>query len=440
MSKAPVGIVAQAQALAASARMLPVDDAAKVLEQAITVLQAAQAQVLVEGERSGELAAASGCRTVRSFAMSILRRSAGDASGLAGAAGHLVAFPRLAHAYAAGRVHTPNLRTIIRHVPACGLAVLQDHEDALVELATRAGPAEIGVFCQALAEVHHPDRDQAKVRAAGLRSVRITGVGDLAHLDAMLDPVVAARLKATLTATAKAGRTPGDTRTHGERTADALEHLLHHGMDHTDDPATPDARRTRATVTVALETLLGMPDHGQALLSRHGLIPTATAQRLSCDALVTLVLTHGDRVLNLGRTRRTVTRRQRTALATMFDRCAMPGCRVPFADCDIHHLWRWHLGGPTDLDLQIPLCRTHHRALHDGDYSITRDHHTLMFRDPKGRTIADPHRVLAEQLDLLTATPATRCDLPVGRYQQGIWGWIGQHAQPPPGHSPPPTL
>jgi hypothetical protein len=80
MSKAPIPIVEQAQRLAASARMLPVDDAAKALEQAITVLQAAQAQVLVEGERSGELAATSGCRTVRSFAMSILRRTAGDAS------------------------------------------------------------------------------------------------------------------------------------------------------------------------------------------------------------------------------------------------------------------------------------------------------------------------------------------------------------------------
>jgi hypothetical protein len=56
MSKAPAGVVEQAQRLAASARMLPVDDAAKALEQAITVLQAAQAQVLVDGERSGDLA------------------------------------------------------------------------------------------------------------------------------------------------------------------------------------------------------------------------------------------------------------------------------------------------------------------------------------------------------------------------------------------------
>ncbi|HWM00301.1 MAG TPA: DUF222 domain-containing protein [Nocardioidaceae bacterium] len=345
MSQAPAGIVEQAQRLAASARMLPVDDAVKVLEQAVTVLQAAQAQVLVEGERSGELAAASGCRTVRSFAMSILRRSAGDASGLAGVAVHLVAFPKLAKAYAAGRVHTPNLRTIIRHLPACGLGVLQEHEDALLELATQAGPAEVGVFCQALAEVHRPDDDEAKVRAAGLRSVRITAVGDLAHLDAMLDPALAARLKASLAATARATRAPDDGRTHGERSADALENLLRAGMDHIDVPAKQDARRARATVTVALETLLGMPGHGQGLLARFGLIPTGTAQHLACDALVSLVLTHGNRVLNVGRTRRTVTRRQRTALAATHDRCAMPGCQVPFANCDIHHLWWWHLAG-----------------------------------------------------------------------------------------------
>jgi hypothetical protein len=220
---------------------------------------------------------------------------------------------------------------------------------------------------------------------------------------------VAARLKATLkvslAATARATRTPddahADSRTHGERTADALEHLLQRGMECAEQPAKHDARRARATVTVALETLLGLPGHGQALLARFGLIPTTTAQRLTCDALVTLVLTHGDRVLNVGRTRRTVTRRQRTALATTHDTCAMPGCHIPFADCDIHHLWWWHLAGPTDLDLQVPLCLSHHRRLHDGDYSLTRHHGALVFRDPHGRTIPNAQQVLTHQLDLL---------------------------------------
>ncbi len=121
---------------------------------------------------------------------------------------HLVAFPKLTQAYEARRVHTPNLRTVVRHVSVCGLALLQEHEDALVALATRAGPAEVAVFCQALAEVHRPEGEEAKVRAAGSRSVRISAVGDLAHLDAMLDPALATRLKATLAATAKCQSQP----------------------------------------------------------------------------------------------------------------------------------------------------------------------------------------------------------------------------------------
>jgi hypothetical protein len=55
-------------------------------------------------------------------------------------------------------------------------------------------------------------------------------------------------------------------------------------------------------------------------------------------------------VLNVGRTRRVVTTRQHAALAAQFQTCAMPGCGVRFADCDIHHLIRaiGSVGHPTD--------------------------------------------------------------------------------------------
>jgi hypothetical protein len=46
MSKAPAGIVEQAQQLVAAARLLPADEAAVVLERAVTMLQAAQADIL----------------------------------------------------------------------------------------------------------------------------------------------------------------------------------------------------------------------------------------------------------------------------------------------------------------------------------------------------------------------------------------------------------
>ena len=65
MSKAPASIVDQAHRLVDTARMLPADDAAKALEQAITIAQAAQAEILIDAERTGVLAD-SGCKTVRS--------------------------------------------------------------------------------------------------------------------------------------------------------------------------------------------------------------------------------------------------------------------------------------------------------------------------------------------------------------------------------------
>jgi len=169
----------QAHGLVRDAALLPADEAVKVLEQVATIVQAAQAEVLASAERSGDLAD-SGCRTARSFAATILRRSTADASAVAQVALHLDAFPQLAEAYRGGLAHTGNLRTIVRHLKPCGLGVLQAHETQLVMLATQAGPREIDQFCRHLADLNHPDRDQARAQALGQRSVRIARVGDLA--------------------------------------------------------------------------------------------------------------------------------------------------------------------------------------------------------------------------------------------------------------------
>jgi hypothetical protein len=297
MSTGTAPVIDQAQRLLDSAALLPVDEAARVLEQAVTMLQAGQARLLADAERSGALKD-SGCATVRSFAATVLRRSAADAAAFARTAHGLEAFPRLTEAYQAGLVSTPNVRMVMAQTPACGLELLQRFETELVDLATKVGPGEIKQFCQFLADLHRPDRDEAKVRAAGLRQVRITRVGALAHLDAMLDPVVADRLKAALAGMAKASRTStvgvdghdvsSAHRTYAERSADALEDVLTRGMDESPLPARA-RQRAHATVSVSLETLLGLPGQGRSLLHRFGLIPSGTAARVSCDALVRIL-------------------------------------------------------------------------------------------------------------------------------------------------------
>ena len=163
------------------------------------------------------------------------------------------------------------------------------------------------------------------------------------------------------------------------------------------------------------------------------------------------MIKHGGRVLNVGRGRRVVSPRQRAALAQHYDTCVVPGCGVRFADCDIHHLWWWSLAGPTDLDLQVPVCSAHHIWLHEGGYSITREDDVLVFRDPKGRVIANREHILTHQLDLLHQPQARDPDEPTtadgivnelrkwtdSGYRHGRWGWTGQDPAPPPEHAPP---
>nr|WP_254777832.1 HNH endonuclease signature motif containing protein [Rhodococcus triatomae] len=97
-----------------------------------------------------------------------------------------------------------------------------------------------------------------------------------------------------------------------------------------------------------------------------------TARLLGCDAQVTaIVLDQHGAPLSVGRTHRTVTRAQRTALAARDGGCAFPGCGATAAWCEGHHITHWADGGPTDLDNLVLLCGTHHRLLHTTDWEVT---------------------------------------------------------------------
>ncbi|QNG17587.1 DUF222 domain-containing protein [Rhodococcus triatomae] len=103
-----------------------------------------------------------------------------------------------------------------------------------------------------------------------------------------------------------------------------------------------------------------------------GPLTVNTARLLGCDANVTaIVLDEHGAPLSVGRTHRTVTRAQRTALAARDGGCAFPGCGATAAWCEGHHIRHWADGGPTDLDNLVLLCGTHHRLLHTTDWEVT---------------------------------------------------------------------
>lgn len=64
--------------------------------------------------------------------------------------------------------------------------------------------------------------------------------------------------------------------------------------------------------------------------------------------------------VDVGRARRLFTGAVRIALDLRDGGCAFPGCEQPTHHCEGHHIIPWWLGGETNLDNGVLLCRYHH--------------------------------------------------------------------------------
>lgn len=93
---------------------------------------------------------------------------------------------------------------------------------------------------------------------------------------------------------------------------------------------------------------------------------------LACNAeFAALIVDDLGVPLDLGRSHRYANRDQRRALLVRQQGCcAFPGCAVPVARCDAHHLTRYP-DGPTDLIYLLALCRRHHRITHRRGWTLT---------------------------------------------------------------------
>ena len=75
----------------------------------------------------------------------------------------------------------------------------------------------------------------------------------------------------------------------------------------------------------------------------------------------------------MGRLARLATYTQRLALRSLHPTCAVEGCDIAVAWCEIHHLKPWERGGLTNLDDLVPLCSHHHTWVHDLDGNVTME-------------------------------------------------------------------
>jgi hypothetical protein len=118
-----------------------------------------------------------------------------------------------------------------------------------------------------------------------------------------------------------------------------------------------------------------------------GAISAETARRLACDASVVTIRERDGTPLSVGRRTRTIPTAIRRALGARDRTCRYPGCeRRRFLDA--HHLEHWAHGGETKLGNLIHLCRTHHRLVHEGGFSVSlRPDGSVSFEGPEGRCL-----------------------------------------------------
>lgn len=149
-------------------------------------------------------------------------------------------------------------------------------------------------------------------------------------------------------------------------------------------------RRPAVRVLVAESDLAHRVGAGH-LEGQSAAVSIATVERHACDGgLVPIVFNEGGDILNLGRTQRLFSARQRLALAARDGGCRVAGCCRPPSWTEAHHIILWDHGGLTDIDNAILLCRFHHLLVHNNGWAITRDGGEFSLHPPAD---VDPDRV-----------------------------------------------
>ena len=372
-------------------------------------------------------------------------RSAGERVRAARAL-HRGRLPAVADALAAGEISHEHAAAI-----AAGLAGLPREQARAAEpivlgVAREQDPATTRRVVEHLRHALDPDgEDERGRRRHDRRGLRLSTTWEgMLGVDGLLDPEAGEVVLAAVNALAKPGG-PDDDRSAAQRRADALTELARRALDTGQLPATGGAR-PHMSIVVDLEALLAAnaaddaadaaadaaaddaADYSAAAAADDDAAAAAeTLRRIACDAEVTRIVVRrrdGDpgsaeagsrpereraqailraalaalppalggpsaEPLDVGRASRVATAAQRRALAVRDGGCRFPGCDCPPIWCEPHH-WRvhWLDGGRTDLDNLVLLCRRHHRAVHEGGWTIHRDRTGRFIFTPRARAPA----------------------------------------------------
>lgn len=237
------------------------------------------------------------------------------------------------------------------------------------------------------------ERDHAAVRAR--RYLKLSNRNGGVQVDGFLDSVAGETVRAALDA-AMSRPAAEDTRSSGNRRADALTAIAGHVLD---DGAFKAGGQVRPYVMVTMSAAewADWQRAGHAPSQAPGAtigddVPLAPSEidTLLCDCrIMRAVLDTDGQPVDLGRDKRTFTGQQRKALVLRDGHCVWPGCGMPAEYSEGHHVDEWALGGRTDIDKGALICTYHHHFVHAHNIVITPIQGGFRFAHPDGHVIGE---------------------------------------------------
>jgi hypothetical protein len=270
-----------------------------------------------------------------------------------------------------GEISFHNAAVLARTAAEIGPEAAAMASPALVDAAQKVDPDRMRLIGRQLRHTVDPDGALAQaLRDHARRRLSVSQSFDgLFSVDGLLDAEGGALLRTALDALS--APLPNDDRTAVQRRADALVELAARQLRRGELPMSGGVR-PHLIVTATDDAISGERDAAPADLLGVGAIPAATLQRLACDAdLSEIIVSPSGEPLDVGRARRTAPPQMRRALVKRFQGCSWPGCDRPPAWTEAHHVLPWSKSRETKLDNLVPLCRVHHRYVHEDGWRLT---------------------------------------------------------------------
>ncbi len=308
--------------------------------------------------------------------------------------------PTVADAFVSGRLTAESVDTLVRAAEATSPEIV--NADAGLLDIVRDRPADLSARDVKKWTSRHQtvdDREETlRSQVTNRDGVWFTGEGGMTIVHSAFDPITGARIRQRLDEETdrlwrndggRDGR-PDDTRSPGQRRADALSRILAGVSSHPADesvasPTQGSGPSTSLVIVADIGVIDGTDPGGRCEILDVGPVPPSILQTLSPDTELRAAIFAGPGCpLWLGRSRRLASTDQRLMLSLRDGGCTH--CDAPSWQCQCHHTVEWEKRGKTDVDSMTLVCQSGHTAVHSGEIEIemTRDGPQVRFVDPRG--------------------------------------------------------